>query len=123
MWDTESCTMYSCSLGKLDRKRYEIHHTFRGKRELFDFWETIVSNDMDLPHDVFVGNESEHNRYTVYLEKCDGKVTTFCNLVETVSVPRLGCLAEVATGLRYRGRGLATQIYQSLIQPRPLGTW
>ena len=80
--------------------------------ELFAFWGAIFGESVepDLPTGVFLGQEKEHNRNTVYLHRRGEQLAGTCGLTVSKRVPILGGLGEVATNPEFRGSGIATEL-------------
>ena len=80
-------------------------------RELFGFWEEIFGpEDPDIPIDVFLGEEAEHNRHVVLLERDGDALAGTCGIMTPRATPQFAGIGEVATRPEYRGRGIANRL-------------
>ena len=92
-------------------ERYEIPISRAQAEELFGFWQRIFgSEDPDVPLEVFLGDELEHNRLICYVDRNGGVLTGTCGITIARSSPRLAGFGEVATEPKYRGQGIATHL-------------
>ena len=91
-------------------------------RELHAFWERIFGGPGDIPLEVFLGREQEHNHNSVYLMRRGPRLAGTCNLTISKSVPTLGGFGEVATEPEFRGYGIATKLCGQAVEDfRSLG--
>ena len=60
--------------------------------------------------DVFLGDETDHNRLITYLERDGDTLTGTCGITISRANPRLAGFGEVATRPDYRGRGIASRL-------------
>ena len=79
-------------------------------RELVDFWTYIWNEPPDVPIDVFLGSESEHNDLSVFFERGSVGMTSTCMLVTPRAMPTISDLGAVATHPDLRNRGLSTRV-------------
>ena len=90
------------------------HETPFGKelaRELFAFWEEIFGpEDPDIPIGVFLGDEADHNRHVVLLERDGDVLAGTCGIMTPHADSRFAGIGEVATRPEYRGRGIARRL-------------
>ena len=85
-------------------------------RELFDFWEEIFGpEDPDIPIGVFLGEEAEHNRHAVLLERDGHVLSGTCGIMTPRANSRFAGIGEVATRPDYRGRGIAGRLCQQAL--------
>ena len=86
-------------------------------RELFDFWEdTFGPEDPDIPIGVFLGEEADHNRHVVLLERDGDTLTGTCGIMTPRADPRFAGIGEVATRPDYRGRGIANRLCKQALE-------
>ena len=86
-------------------------------RELFDFWEDIFGpEDPDIPIGVFLGEEADHNRHVVLLERDGHTLTGTCGIMTPRADARFAGIGEVATRPDYRGRGIANRLCQQALE-------
>ena len=86
-------------------------------RELFDFWEEVFGpEDPDIPIGVFLGDEADHNRHVVLLERDGDTLTGTCGIMTPRADPRFAGIGEVATRPDYRGRGIANRLCQQALE-------
>ena len=86
-------------------------------RELFNFWEYIFgSEDPDIPMGVFLGDEADHNRHVVLLERDGDTLTGTCGIMTPRADPRFAGIGEVATRPDYRGRGIANRLCKQALE-------
>ena len=78
--------------------------------ELVDFWTDIWNEPPDVPIDVFLGSESEHNDLSVFFERGSVGMTSTCMLVAPRAMPTISDLGAVATHPDLRNRGLSTRV-------------
>ena len=78
--------------------------------ELVDFWTYIWNEPPDVPIDVFLGSESEHNDLSVFFERGSVGMTSTCMLVSPRAMPTISDLGAVATHPDLRNRGLSTRV-------------
>ena len=91
--------------------RYETPIREELARELFAFWEEIFGpEDPDIPIGVFLGEESEHNRHVVLLERDGDTLAGTCGIMTPRANPEFAGIGEVATRPQYRGRGIAGRL-------------
>ena len=83
--------------------------------ELFRFWTETFGEPLDLPPGVFLGQEDEHNRNTVYLERRGQKLAGTCGLTVSRRVPALGGFGEVATRPEFQRLGIATRLCRQAV--------
>ena len=86
-------------------------------RELFDFWDTIFGpEDPDIPIGVFLGDEADHNRHVVLLERDGDTLTGTCGIMTPRADARFAGIGEVATRPDYRGRGIANRLCKQALE-------
>ena len=86
-------------------------------RELFDFWEEVFGpEDPDIPIGVFLGDEADHNRHVVLLERDGHTLTGTCGIMTPRADPRFAGIGEVATRPDYRGRGIANRLCKQALE-------
>ena len=78
--------------------------------ELLGFWGRVFGYTPDLPRGALIGEESEHNRNVLYLNRRDGAVAGTCLTTTSVALPGLGGFGEVATEPGLRRSGIATAL-------------
>ena len=82
--------------------------------ELRAFWDDIfdysAEHPPDVPPEAYLGNETDHNRLTVYLERRTGVPVGTCAVTVSKRMPRLGGFGEVATRPELRGGGIASRL-------------
>ena len=88
--------------------------------ELQEFWKDIFGHSAehppDVPREVYLGSELQHNRLTVYLERRAEGLAGTCALTVAKRLPRLGGFGEVATAPELRGRGVATRLCRRAVE-------
>lgn len=100
----------------LTRHRYETPIDKELAKELFDFWEEVFGpEDPDIPVDVFLGKEADHNRHVVLLEREGDTLTGTCGIMTPRANPNFAGIGEVATRPEYRGRGIANRLCQQAL--------
>lgn len=75
----------------------------------------IFGEHSDLPPEVFLGEEDEHNRTSVYLDRRDEKLAGTCVLMVSKAVPTIGGISAVATSPQFRRSGIATQLCRQAV--------
>ncbi len=86
-------------------------------RELFDFWEEVFGpEDPDIPIGVFLGEEADHNRHVVLLERDGHTLTGTCGIMTPRADARFAGIGEVATRPDYRGRGIANRLCKQALE-------
>ena len=96
--------------------RYETPIGKELARELFAFWEEIFGpEDPDIPIGVFLGEEADHNRHVVLLERDNDVLTGTCGIMTPHADSRFAGIGEVATRPEYRGRGIARRLCQQAL--------
>ena len=96
--------------------RFEVPLPADLVEELVTFWTSIFGDiDPDLPPEVFLGRENDHNRGTLYLDRRDGTLAGTCVLMVSRRVPILGGFGEVATSPQLRRSGIATRLCQQAV--------
>ena len=83
--------------------------------ELFRLWTETLGEPHDLPPEVFLGQEVEYNRNTVYLVRRSQQVAGTCALTVSRGVPVLGGFGEVATRPEFRRSGIATRLCRQAV--------
>ena len=83
--------------------------------ELFAFWGAIFGEHSDLPPEVFGGEEGEHNRTSVYLDRQGDWITGTCVLMVSKRMPIIGGISAVATSPQFRRSGIATQLCRQAV--------
>ena len=85
-------------------------------KDLFAFWEEVFGpEDPDIPISVFLGEESDHNRHVVHLERDNGILAGTCGIMTPRANPEFAGIGEVATRPDYRGRGIAGRLCQQAL--------
>ena len=80
-------------------------------RELFDFWEEVFGpEDPDIPIGVFLGEEADHNRHVVLLERDSDTLAGTVGIMTPRANPEFAGIGEVATRPEYRGQGIANRL-------------
>ena len=88
--------------------RYETPFRELLAQELFDFWAEIFGPiDPDIPIEVLLGEESEHNDHVVFVERDEDLVVSTCGITFSHADSRFAGISDVATRPTYRGRGIA----------------
>ena len=64
---------------------------------------------------VFLGDEAEHNRHVVLLERDDDVLAGTCGIMTPLANPEFAGIGEVATRSDYRGRGIANRLCQQAL--------
>ena len=85
-------------------------------RELHRFWWDIFEVPGDLPPEVFVGSEAEHNRNTIYVERAGDRLAGTCSTTTSRVVPSLSGLGEMATDPELRGAGVGTALGRQAVE-------
>jgi GNAT superfamily N-acetyltransferase len=81
--------------------------------ELLEFWTRIfVGGPHDTPREAYLGNEKSHNGNVVYVARESGRLAGTCQVTQSLAMPRLGGLSQVATAPEFRGSGIATALCQ-----------
>ena len=83
--------------------------------ELYRFWTEIFGGPVDLPPEVFLGHENEHNRSTVYLERRSQKLAGTCALTVSRKVPAVGGFGGVASSPEIRRSRIATRLCRQAV--------
>ena len=100
----------------MTRHRYDTPINKDLARELFNFWEEIFGpEDPDIPIGVFLGEEADHNRHVVLLERDGDVLTGTCGIMMPRANPNFAGIGEVATRPEYRGRGIANRLCQQAL--------
>ena len=100
----------------MDSYRYETPIGEELAKELFTFWERIFGpEDPDIPIGVFLGDEAEHNRHVVLLERDSGNLVGTAGIMTPRANREFAGIGEVATRPEYRGRGIAGRLCQQAI--------
>jgi len=90
--------------------RIEVPVSEQQKEALIDFWCGIFDpGDVDF-HEIYAGQEAQHNRDIIYLAREGGRVVGTCRLTISRACPWLAGLGGVATAPQYRGRGIAARL-------------
>ena len=100
----------------MDSYRYETPIREDLAHELFTFWEEIFGpEDPDIPISVFLGDEADHNRHVVLLERDNDVLAGTCGIMTPRANPEFAGIGEVATRAEYRGRGIAGRLCQQAL--------
>ena len=85
-------------------------------RELFTFWEEIFGpEDPDIPIGVFLGDEAEHNRHVVLIERDNGHLIGTAGIMTPRANSEFAGIGEVATRPENRGQGIAGRLCQQAL--------
>ena len=88
--------------------------------ELRAFWDEIFeyssAHPPDVPHDAYLGSDTEYNRLSVYLERQTGALAGTCAITVPKQHPILGGVGEVATRPELRGAGTATWLCRRAVE-------
>ena len=96
--------------------RTEIPVSEELTHELFGFWDQIFGTNPDLTRGVLVGEETEHNRNVLYMDRRDSALAGTCLTTTSVALPGLGAFGEVATDPELRRSGIATALCRQAVQ-------
>ena len=100
----------------MDSYRYETPIREDLAHKLFTFWEEIFGpEDPDIPISVFLGDEADHNRHVVLLERDNDVLAGTCGIMTPRANPEFAGIGEVATRAEYRGRGIAGRLCQQAL--------
>ena len=95
----------------MESYRYETPVGDELARKLFAFWEEIFgSEDPDIPIGVFLGDEAEHNRHVVLVDRDDDVLAGTCGIMTPLANPQFAGIGEVATRPESRGQGIAGRL-------------
>ena len=95
----------------MTRHRYDTPINKDLARELFNFWEEIFGpEDPDIPIGVFLGEEADHNRHVVLLERDGDVLTGTCGIMKPRANREFAGIGEVATLPEFRGQGIANRL-------------
>ena len=83
--------------------------------ELLSFWHSIFADDPDLPRDFWLGSETKHHRFVLYLTRCNTSLVGTATTITSGVLPQLAGLGEVATFPASRGQGIATRLCQQAV--------
>ena len=84
--------------------------------ELIEFWADIYGTPLDVPREMLLGDETDHNLHTLYLARRGHKLAGTCLLTVSKAVPMLGGLGEVATASASRRTGIATELCSQAVE-------
>ena len=79
-------------------------------QELMEFWTGIFGGPGDVKRGMLLGDELEHNRHTLYMERRADRLAGTCHLTISGRLPMLGGFGEVATDPDFRRSGTATRV-------------
>lgn len=85
-------------------------------RELVDFWTYIWGEPPDVPNEVYLGSEAEHNDTTVFFERSGDQFIGTCTLTVPKAMPVVADLGAVATHPDFRNRGVSTRVCGQAVQ-------
>lgn len=86
-------------------------------QDLFAFWEEVFGpEDPDIPIGVFLGDEVDHNRHVVLLERDGDTLAGTCGIMTPRANSEFAGIGEVATRPEYRGRGIARRLCQQALE-------
>ena len=101
----------------MDPFRYETPIGEGLAKELFAFWEeNFGPEDPDIPIGVFLGEEADHNRHVVHLERDGDVIAGTCGIMTPRANPDLAGIGEVATRPSHRGRGIARRLCERALE-------
>ena len=84
--------------------------------ELAEFWDRTLGPITDITNRGFVGQELEHNRNVLYMERRGGRIAGTCLITTPTAMSRLGTFGHVATDLSLRRSGIATALCRQAVQ-------
>ena len=85
-------------------------------QELVEFWTGIFGGPGDVKRGMLLGDELEHNRHTLYMEKRDERLAGTCHLTMPLKLPILAGFGEVATDPEFRRSGTATRVCGAAVE-------
>ena len=83
--------------------------------ELFRFWAEIFGGPMDVPPEVFLGHENEHNRSTVYLERRGQRLVGTSAVTASRKLPVLSGFGGVASSPEVRRLGVSSRLCRQAV--------
>ena len=84
--------------------------------ELIPFWAAIFGEALpDIERAVFLGSEVAYSQSTLYVQQEGDQVAGTCFIMHAKTMPALAGFGEVATGLQFRGRGIATDLCRQAV--------
>ena len=84
--------------------------------ELLPFWTAIFGEAVpDIERAVFLGSEVAYSQSTLYVQQEGDQVAGTCFIMHAKTMPALAGFGEVATGLQFRGRGIATDLCRQAV--------
>ena len=84
--------------------------------ELIEFWADIFGTPLDVPREMLLGDETEHNLHTLYLARRGDNLAGTCLLTVSKATRMLGGLGEVATASASRRTGIATDLCAQAVE-------
>ena len=102
--------------GKSGPMRVDTPLTESLTEELFEFWIDIFGVDPDVTREALLGDELEHNRDALYLERQGDRLAGTCLVTTSDRLPILGGVGEVATAPEFRRSGMATRLCAQAVE-------
>ena len=86
--------------------------------QMNQLWLTAFGDDFvsDIPDGILYGDEADWNMTNIYQRMNDDQTIATAIVIRSLAIPYLGGLGEVSTHPEYRGKGLATGIWQRLLE-------